>query len=83
MADLAYASTPDRQIWAYAKKNALVVVTKDEDFSHLCLLDPAPAAVVWVRVPNCSRSALLGWFSPLLPSIIGALERGEHLIELV
>lgn len=83
VADLALTATPDRQIWEHAKRNSFVIISKDEDFSHLCLLDPAPVPVIWIRVPNCSRVALLRWFAPLLPAIIDAVQQGELLIELV
>lgn len=75
VADLSLTSSSDR--------NGLTIITKDEDFSHLSLLDPLPAPVVWVRVGNCSRAALLNWFAPLLPDIVAALEQGETLVELV
>ncbi len=83
VADLSLTSSSDRNIWQYAKDNGLTIITKDEDFSHLSLLDPLPAPVVWVRVGNCSRAALLNWFAPLLPDIVAALEQGETLVELV
>jgi predicted nuclease of predicted toxin-antitoxin system len=39
-------------------------------------------AVVWVRVGNTTRQALLTRFVAILPTIIAALERGETVIEV-
>jgi hypothetical protein len=40
-------------------------------------------AVVWVRLHNTRREALLTWFEAALPQILSALARGETHIELV
>ena len=42
---------------------------------------PGPP-VVWLRVGNTSRRALLIWFTAFLPSIINDLQRGERLVEV-
>ena len=41
-----------------------------------------PPAIVWLRVGNCSRKALLSWFKPLLPAIEQRLLNGEMVIEV-
>ena len=62
--------------------NDAVVITKDEDFQQRRALGGQDPAVVWIRVPNTRRRALLVWFDEVLPGI-AALERGERLIEVV
>lgn len=45
-------SLTDTQIWQYAKKNGLVIVTKDVDFSDRLMLDLVPPKVVHLRIGN-------------------------------
>jgi len=46
------------------------------------LLAEGPA-VVWLRLGNTRRAALLARVEAELPAIVAALERGETLIEIV
>ena len=46
----------DAQIWEYAPVNALVIVSKDEDFHQLSFLHGPPPKVVWVRLGSCTTS---------------------------
>jgi len=39
--------------------------------------------VVWIRLPNTRRQALLAWFQTVLPDVLSAIERGETLIEVI
>ena len=72
----------DNDIWKLALKTDAVIVTKDEDFAHWANVREACPKIVWVRIRNCSRRALLDWFTPLLPRIVEKIEDGETLIEL-
>ncbi len=60
-----------------------MLISKDEDFVHISSTDPDPSPVVWIRVGNCTKRALLDWFAPLFPSVIKALNNGETLIEVI
>lgn len=48
----------DVKIREYAHQEALVIVTKDADFSDLCLLKGFPPKVIWIRRGNCSVNEL-------------------------
>ncbi len=74
--------TDDGEIWAYAMENGVIVVTKDEDFPHRQMQSSIAPFIVWVRIGNTSRKALLAWFKPLIPSIEAHLEQGNKLIEI-
>jgi hypothetical protein len=37
--------------------------------------------IVWLRIDNTSRRALLEWFEPLLPQIKSFIVQGDRLIE--
>ena len=36
--DISMAQADDSQVWAHASTNSMIVVSKDEDFLHLCRL---------------------------------------------
>jgi predicted nuclease of predicted toxin-antitoxin system len=44
----------DETVWAFARENALTVVTKDADFQEISLRMGMPPKVVWLRRGNCS-----------------------------
>ena len=82
VADSARSRDTDQSLRAYAAQIGAVIVTKDEDFAVHRLLNDGPA-IVWVRVGNTRRAALLGRFTTEWPTIVAALERGETIVELV
>ena len=79
-AGLRHAS--DSVIWEYALTSGRAIVTKDEDFASRLLVAARCPQIVWLRVPNCSRSQLLRWMLPELPQIVRALEQGNNLFEI-
>ena len=40
----------------YARREGFVIVTKDSDFSDLCILQGFPPKVIWIRRGNCSSA---------------------------
>lgn len=80
--DIGPADATDHTLWRFALENDAVLVTKDEDFSTLALLEPVAPVVVWIRVGNTRRQALLGWFEPLIDRIVALVDSGERFIEL-
>ncbi len=58
-------------------------MTKDEDFAERVSLASNAPRVVWLRIGNSSKRALLLWFRNLLPEILSELESGETLVEIV
>ena len=45
-------SMTDSEIWIYAKKNNLVIISKDADFSNRLLLTAFPPKVIHIRIGN-------------------------------
>lgn len=80
--DIGPADAPDRDIWRYALAHGAVIVTKDEDFADMVATGGEAPAVVWVRVGNTRRAALLTWFEPLIVQIVEMVDSGDRLIEL-
>jgi predicted nuclease of predicted toxin-antitoxin system len=82
VAECGLTSASDDAIREYAATTGAVIITKDEDFAVRRLLQSGPA-VVWLRIGNTRRNALLVRMETELPAIVQALERGETLIEVV
>ena len=57
-------------------------MTKDEDFADMIANGRESPTVVWIRVGNTRRAALLAWFEPLTDRIIEMIDSGNELIEL-
>jgi predicted nuclease of predicted toxin-antitoxin system len=83
VADLGMMQTPDKLIWAWAKQNESIIISKDEDFVILHNSDENPVRLVWIRVGNTRRKELLAWFERLLPLVEEKLTTGELLVELI
>ena len=81
VADAGLRDASDDEVWKYASANSLVVISKDEDFSHLILQRPT-ARLIWVRVGNCRRSVLLDLIRRVWPRIVERLEKGDTFIEV-
>jgi predicted nuclease of predicted toxin-antitoxin system len=83
VADCDLQAESDATIWDFALAASAVIITKDEDFAQRKVLADTGPAVIWIRLPNTRRRALLAWFETVLPQILSALERGETLIEVI
>lgn len=59
----------DSALWTYAREHGYVLVSKDEDFVQLADRYGAPPQVVWVRLGNCRKQALLAAFQRILPAL--------------
>ncbi len=49
---------PDPDVWNLAREHGCILVTKDEDFHRLSLLRGAPPKVLWLRIGNCTTTAI-------------------------
>jgi predicted nuclease of predicted toxin-antitoxin system len=48
--------TTDSEIWEYARREAFMLVTKDEDFHRYSVLYGPPPKVLWIRLGNCTTA---------------------------
>ena len=55
---LGIARAPDEEVWEYARREDFLIVTKDADFSDLCILSGFPPKVIWIRRGNCQTSEI-------------------------
>jgi predicted nuclease of predicted toxin-antitoxin system len=49
----------DTEIWQYAKTNDFVIVSRDSDFQERSLVSGHPPQVVWLKIPNRSKTVVL------------------------
>jgi len=82
VADIGLRHAEDSPIWAHAIARQAIIITKDEDFPHRMRHGKISPVIVWLRIGNTSRRALLQWFEPLLPQIESLISQGERLIEI-
>jgi predicted nuclease of predicted toxin-antitoxin system len=82
VSDFGFEAASDRQIWDRAAALNAVIMTKDEDFVTLRALQPKGPAIVWIRVGNTTRDAIIKTVSAALPAIVGALNEGESVVEI-
>jgi predicted nuclease of predicted toxin-antitoxin system len=52
--DIGLKASPDTDVWEYAVRNELAIVTKDSDFRHRSSLRGYPPKVIWIALGNCS-----------------------------
>jgi predicted nuclease of predicted toxin-antitoxin system len=55
---IGLGGAPDLAIWEHAKANDFIVISKDDDFRSLSLVNGAPPKVIWMRVGNASTAEI-------------------------
>lgn len=56
---LGMESASDLEIWQYAKDNSFVIVSRDSDFQERSLVAGHPPQVIWLKIPNRSKTVVL------------------------
>jgi predicted nuclease of predicted toxin-antitoxin system len=56
---LGLSSASDAEIWQYAKEHGFVIVSRDSDFQERSLVAGHPPQVVWLKIPNRSKTVVL------------------------
>jgi len=80
--ELGFGSVSDWEIWSFATAEGFGIVTMDEDFQHLAARYGTPPQVVWVRLGNVRKTALLEAFSAVLSALRAELGNGTPVIEI-
>ncbi len=81
--DIQMMESSDSQIWDLSLQDGLVIVTKDEDFQLRASVSANHPKIIWVRVGNCSKKALLAFFDQKWGEVKAELTNGAHLVELI
>lgn len=74
------AKWPDRDIWDYAREHELVIVTKDSDFYHRCLLSAHPAKVIHLKLGNLLLNDLHAFFHNHWAQIVEHLDGARMIV---
>ena len=71
MSTCGLTSATDLEIWAYAREHDFTVVSKDDDFRSLSLVNGngAPPKVIWLRVGNTSTAGIEAFIRSALVKI--------------
>jgi len=80
--DIGLGQGKDNPIWHYAQQRGAIVISKDEDFAEWVRRGRPGPQVVWLRIGNSSKRALLSWLDPLWPAVLVRLEEGDRLVEV-
>lgn len=56
--DVGLSTADDQVVWIHAAQNRLTIVSKDSDFQQRALLFGHPPKVVWLRLGNCTTTAI-------------------------
>lgn len=64
----------DEEIWEYAKKNSLTIITKDSDFSNKILMRKPPPRVIHIRVGNMRMNSFFSIITKIWPDVLAMSE---------
>lgn len=56
--ELKLESTPDIDIWRYAKENDFTIVTFDADFIDIANMNGHPPKIIWLRIGNSTANKI-------------------------
>jgi len=80
--DAGLADASDISICRYAEAEERILITKDEDFLYLVNRPKSAIRLVWVRLGNCRKTALLAAFDRFWPTIESCFAAGDRVIEI-
>jgi len=78
---LGMASATDSEIWSYAFREGLVIVTKDEDFANRRRHADGPQ-ILWLHVGNAPNRILERHLDITWSLAQGYLDAGEAIVEV-
>jgi len=80
--ELNLRDATDPEIFAAAKNESAIVMTKDSDFVELVHARGAPPQVIWLTCGNTTNARLREILAQALPQAIKLLEAGEAIVEI-
>lgn len=66
---LALDEAADETLWAHARANGFIIITKDSDFQQLSYLLGPPPKVIWLRCGNRSVEQIVRLILENLPTL--------------
>ena len=80
--DLGLGSAADIDIADHARRQELVVVSKDEDFVILSNLHGSPREI-WIRLGNCRNAVLLESIDRCFPRLLECITSGQRITQVI
>ena len=80
--DLGWRDATDQEIFSAAKRENVVVMTKDSDFVFRLDRFGPPPQIIGVRCGNTSNTRLKEVLGSTLPKALELLDAGEKLVEI-
>ena len=80
--DIGLRDAEDLEIFAAAKAQEVIFMTKDSDFVDLVDRLDAPPKIIWLTCGNTSNARLKEILSATLIDALRFLETGEKLVEI-
>jgi predicted nuclease of predicted toxin-antitoxin system len=80
--ELGLREATDQDIFQVAKRENVIVMTKDNDFVLLLDRFGPPPQVIWVTCGNTSNARLKEILTGTLPKALELLDSGEPLVEI-
>ena len=80
--DLGLREATDQEIFSAAKRENVIVMTKDSDFVLLLDRLGPPPQIIWIRCGNTSNARLKEILTRTLPKALELLNSGERLVEI-
>jgi predicted nuclease of predicted toxin-antitoxin system len=80
--DLGLIRAEDKEIFQEAKKDNVIIITKDSDFVSLQQQYGAPPQIIFLTCGNTSNQKLMEIFGKTFNKVIELLKAGEKLVEI-
>ncbi|MBD0370531.1 MAG: DUF5615 family PIN-like protein [Pyrinomonadaceae bacterium] len=78
--DPGFRDAEDKEIFEAAKRENVIIMTKDSDFVLLLDRFGSPPQVIWVTSGNTSNARLKEILNSTLPKTLELLKSGEELV---
>lgn len=80
--DLGLTDAEDIDIFNMAKREGIVIITKDSDFIELITRFGTPPQILWVTCGNVTNRNLKQIFTETFPQALCLLQEGEMIVEI-
>ncbi len=80
--DLGLRDAEDTEIFHAARRENVIVMTKDSDFVSLLDKLGVPPQIIWITCGNTSNARLKEILTSTLPKALELLGSGERLVEI-
>jgi predicted nuclease of predicted toxin-antitoxin system len=72
----------DQDVWRWAIGERRTVISKDEDLFFLATRAGDAGSLLWIRMGNCRKAALIDAFDRSIDAVVAAFASGQQVVEL-